>query len=211
MNSFLIYKILVASNNYGEDTFWIQILVFLLVAASLGVYSLVKRKPGQARQSGRGIATKIGSGHIESSRRFQLSHKHITPLKSVVQKYTTKVKDIRFRIRKPLKGSTLDLDTAETAGQRNADLTGGMELLELDFLLRVAENTEGKNKNDVMMRKLTFNELVRRIKLDQVNSSVLKVYAINQEKLHGKDIQCEAIKELSKRTTYKSKNKPSKT
>jgi len=88
---------------------------------------------------------------------------------------------------------------------RERDLAGGMEILELDFLLGVIEKTEGDDKNDVAMRKLAFNEALRRTKQDQIDSTALTVYAVNEGDLYGKDIQCEAMKELTKRTTQKQK------
>ncbi len=90
--------------------------------------------------------------------------------------------------------------SSETAGGKDRDLRGGMELLELDFLLSIVENTEGNDVNDVTMRKLNFNELLRRGKQDQIDSNALKVYAVNAGNLYGKDIQCAATKELAKRT-----------
>ena len=104
----------------------------------------------------------------------------------------------------------LDFDSLGTASQKNPknklateknkDLQSGMELLELDFLLSIVENTKGNDQNDVTMRKLNFNEVLRRKKLSQVKSKVLTVYAINRGNLYGKDIQCEAIGELAERT-----------
>jgi len=88
----------------------------------------------------------------------------------------------------------------EPATERNRDLQGGMELLELDFLLSIVENTKGNDQNDVTMRKLNFNEVLRRGKQDQIDSHALTVYAVNAGDLYGKDIQCEATKELAKRT-----------
>ena len=88
----------------------------------------------------------------------------------------------------------------DLAAEREADLNSGMDLLELDFLLSIVESTKGDDKNDVTMRKLNFNELLRRNKQDQIDSAALKVYAVNVANLYGKDIQCEAMKELTKRT-----------
>ena len=85
--------------------------------------------------------------------------------------------------------------------EKNKDLRGGMDLLELDFLLSIVENTKGNDQNDVTMRKLNFNELLRREKQNQIDSNSLAVYAVNMGNLYGKDIQCEATKELAKRTT----------
>ena len=88
----------------------------------------------------------------------------------------------------------------ESTAEKNKDLHGGMELLELDFLLSIVENTKGTDRNDVTMRKLNFNEVLRRQKQDQIDSNALAVYAVNAGNLYGKDIQCEATKELAKRT-----------
>jgi hypothetical protein len=89
---------------------------------------------------------------------------------------------------------------------RNKDLAGGMEILDLDFLLSIVENTEGKDKNDVAMRRLTFDELLRREQQNTIDSNALKVYAMNEGELYGKVIQCEAMKVLTERTTRRSKH-----
>ena len=75
-----------------------------------------------------------------------------------------------------------------------------MDLLELDFLLSIVENTKGNDQNDVTMRKLNFNEVLRRGKQNQIDSNAFAVYAVNPGNLYGKDIQCEATKELARRT-----------
>ena len=86
------------------------------------------------------------------------------------------------------------------------DLAIGMEILDLDFLLSIVENTEGNDKNDVAMRRLTFDELLRREQQDTIDSNALKVYAMNEGELYGKVIQCEAMKVLTERTVRKSKH-----
>ncbi|MBA7570597.1 hypothetical protein ES708_12350 [subsurface metagenome] len=88
----------------------------------------------------------------------------------------------------------------ELTTEKNKDLRGGMDLLELDFLLSIVENTKGNGQNDVTMRKLNFNEVLRREKQNQIDSNALAVYAVNASNLYGKDIQCEATKELARRT-----------
>jgi hypothetical protein len=93
---------------------------------------------------------------------------------------------------------------AESARQAAKDLRSGMELLEPDFLLSIVENTTGIDPNDVAMRRLTFDELLRRKQQDQIDSKALTVYAVNEGSLYGKTIQCEAIKELTKRTAQQS-------
>ncbi len=88
----------------------------------------------------------------------------------------------------------------ELLTEKNRDLQGGMDLLEIDFLLSIVENTKGNAQNDVTMRKLNFNEMLRREKQDQIDSNALAVYTVNAGNLYGKDIQCEATKELANRT-----------
>jgi len=89
---------------------------------------------------------------------------------------------------------------------KDRDLAGGMEMLELDFLLSVVEHTKGDDKNDVTMRKLVFNELLRREQLDTIDSNAMKVYTIDESNLYGKDIQCEAMKKMTERTLRKGKD-----
>lgn len=90
----------------------------------------------------------------------------------------------------------------EPARRRARDLQSGMELLGLDFLLSVVENTDSDVELDVTMRKLNFNELIRTEQLQAVDSNVLKVYALNEDSFYDKHIQCEAIKELAARTSH---------
>jgi hypothetical protein len=94
-----------------------------------------------------------------------------------------------------------ELMEKKTKAGRN--LAGGMEMLELDFLLGVIENTDGEDKNDVAMRKLSFNEALRRNQQNEIDSSSLTVYSVDEKNLYGKDIQCAAMKELTRRTEQK--------
>ena len=217
MNAFFIQAILAVGNSDGQENFWIQILVLLLVVVAWGLYSLLKKKPDQLRGQSQKLTTRTSTGHLQSHRQLHLSHKRITHLRNAVQKYSAKAKDIPLGIRKRAKESEPNLDTAERTSReklkkeatevRQADLTSGMELLELDFLLSVVANTAGRDKNSVTMRKLAFNELVRRAKLNHIRSGILKLYAINQGNLYDKDIQCEAISEMSRRTAQKTKQR----
>lgn len=84
--------------------------------------------------------------------------------------------------------------------KRGRDMTGGMELLEVDFLIGVVEDVDGADTNDVMMRKLCFNELVRADHRSEIDSVTLSIYAIDADKLYGKEIQCQAMLELTERT-----------
>jgi len=114
-------------------------------------------------------------------------------------------------LRPSAKGPSSDMPNQEKPKEElvregSRDLAGGMEMLKLDFLLSVIENTKGDDKNDVMMRRLDFNELLRREQQDKIDSNALTVYAVDQGDLYGKVIQCEAMKELTKRTVHKIKH-----
>jgi hypothetical protein len=106
----------------------------------------------------------------------------------------------------PAKAPFSDEESLRSGLSRNKDLAGGMEILDLDFLLSIVENTQGNDKNDVSMRRLTFDELIRREQQDTIDSNALKVYAINEGDLYGKVIQCEAMKVLTERTARKNKH-----
>ena len=209
-SDFVILTILAAGNTDGDDTLWMQMLVFVILAASWGVYSLVKNKPDNFKDRQQNYIENNHPAGTVARWKFQLLRRNVARRKAVTQKYATKAQSPE-RPEEPV----LDFDNPDTASwekpkndlvrEKGKDLHSGMELLDLDFLLSVVEHTEGKDENDVTMRKLNFNELLRRKKLSQADSNVLKVYAINQGNLYGKDIQCEAIRQLAERTIHKSK------
>ncbi|MHC4756302.1 MAG: hypothetical protein ACYTBP_14295 [Planctomycetota bacterium] len=103
------------------------------------------------------------------------------------------------------KGSVVELHPSSDsqkgpASGKQGDTQSGMELLDMDFLLGVIENTDSDDENDITMRKLSFDEVLRRNNQNEIASAALKVYAVNKGDLYGKTIQCEAMKELTKRT-----------
>lgn len=158
-----------------------QMLVLVILTVFLGIFSLVKAKANKFKELG-----------------HKLGHKR--------PRFFSKAAQSKTIIEQPV----LDFNTPDTAGQvkskkelareREKDLHSGMELLELSFLLRIVENTNGVDEKDVIIRKLNFKELLRRGKLNEANSNALKIYAINKGNLYGKDIQCEAMKNLAERT-----------
>jgi hypothetical protein len=120
--------------------------------------------------------------------------------------------DRKFEVRKSTGTRIVELGGAEeTAGEvtmekktrTGRNLAGGMDLLEMDFLLGVIENTDGEDKNDVSMRRLSFNEVLRRNQQSEIDSAAMTVYAVDEKGLYGKDIQCAAMKELTRRTEQK--------
>jgi len=207
MNTFLAQIILVLGNGGGEDTFWMQMLVLVVLGALVGLGYLIKTRPNRYKGQRR--------YHLGRTRSMggQL-HRQIEHLKGLTSKsigLLTKTAKQKFVAEENIPG----FDTTDVTNQKKLkrdlgkeakkDLAGGMELLELDFLLGVVENTNGDGKNNVMIRKLSFNELLRRKKLSAIGSSALKVYAKDAKSVYGKDIQCGAMNELSQRTVSKSK------
>ncbi|AQT69286.1 hypothetical protein STSP2_02475 [Anaerohalosphaera lusitana] len=93
----------------------------------------------------------------------------------------------------------------ESQGGSNAggrDTESGMDLLSVDFMLGVVESTAGSDENDVVMRKLSFNELLRVGARGEIDSRALQVYAVDAAGLYGKDIQRQAMEELALRTGH---------
>ena len=212
MNYFPIQAIPIAEVGSEESNFLMQILVFLLVAVFCGVYSLIKTNRNKHKDKQWNFAEKGRTHHAESRWRFLLPHKFLAPRKGIVQEYIAKMKSKQHHTPDPSQEPKLDSDSPGTAdrkkpenkptAKKNRNLQGGMDLLELDSLLSIVEDTKGKSQNDVTMRKLNFNEILRREKLNQIRSKTLTVYAINQGNFYGKDIQCEAMKQLAQRTTH---------
>ena len=177
MNFSLIQAILAAGNSDGDSAFWTQMLVFVILAAAWGVYVLVKRKPDRSADDQENYVKGKAAG--TAGRRLEAR----------------------------LNTSEAILTSESKTGllhKKDRDVSAGMESLELDFLLSVVENTENDDEHDVIMRKLNFSELVRRCKLDRVDSNALKVYATDQFNLYGKHNQYEALKELTARTLRNS-------
>jgi hypothetical protein len=155
MNILLTQTILAARNSEGDDTIWVQMLVIVILAVFLGIFSLAKARANKSK------------GYDQPPSQQKLVGKTFKDL--------------------PRK--------------REKDLHSGMELLELNFLLSIVENINGgDDEKDVIIRKFNFKELLRRGKLNQADSKALRKYAINKGNLYGKDIQCEAMKNLAERT-----------
>jgi len=202
MSYFLGQVILAVSNSGGEDTIWMQMLVLVILAASVGIYRLVKAR---AKQFGEGEQDYAGvAGSAQTQPRWQ--NKAIRELKDKGLGVFSKTAQSKAIIEEPV----FDFGAGDIASRgklknefgkgRGKDLAGGMEMLEQDFLVGTVEKTKGDDNDDVMMRKLSFNELLRRGQLKSAGSKSLKVYAVNKGNLYGKDIQCEAMKELAERT-----------
>ncbi|MHC4160058.1 MAG: hypothetical protein ACYSSO_13380, partial [Planctomycetota bacterium] len=188
-------------------TFWMQMLVLVVLGALVGLGYLIKTRPN--RYKGRRWYHPGGTRSMGGQLHRQIEHLKESTSKSIG--FLLKTAKQKFVAEENISGvGTADATDkqkfkSDLSKKAKKDLAGGMELLELDFLLGVVENTNGNGKNDVMIRKLSFNELLRRKKLSSIGSSALKVYAKNAKSLYGKEIQCGAMNELSQRTVSKSK------
>jgi len=202
MSYFLAQIIVVANNGAGDDTFLSQILVLVVLAVVVVIGSLVKARANRLKEQQQYYPEGI---HSQNS----WCHRQIKAIKGLKDKCF----GIFFKTAQPrtvTEGPVFDLaarcqekeNKVDEAGER--DLGSGMEMLKLDFLLSVIEKTESDGENDVVMRKLSFNELLRRGQLCAADSKTLKIYAINEGNLYGKDIQCGAMKELAERTGLRS-------
>jgi hypothetical protein len=170
--------LLAARNSEGDDTIWVNMLVIVILAVAFGIFSLAKAKANKSKVEDLPRPKREHTGKTFNSRKEWLS-----PLSG------------------PARAKSEDLHK-----KREKDLQSGMELLEMDFLLNIVENTnDGSDEKDVVIRKLNFKELLRRGKLNQTDSKALRVYAINKGNLYGKDIQCEAMKSLAERTAKGNK------
>ncbi len=102
-------------------------------------------------------------------------------------------------------GNSKEAATAEKkarseAKKRGRDLHGGMEILDLDFLLDIVENADGTDEYDMTMRKLGFHELARTGRLSDIDSHALGYVCMDEDGLFDKRMQCEAMQELATRT-----------
>jgi len=205
MSHYLAQIILAASNSDGEDTFWTQMLVLVILAALFGIGSLVKTKSNKLK----GIKQDYAVGGRRAHSWQHWPNKALTALKEKSLGISLKTPQPKAVIQE----RTFDFEAAGATSHekskitlaREKDLHSGMEILELDFLVGIVEKTESHDYNDVTMRKLSFNELLRREQLKAADSKTLKDYALNEDNIYGKDIQCEAIKELAKRTGTKAR------
>ena len=202
MSYFLVQIIIIASSSEAEDAFWSQILVLVLLAVLVGIGSLIKTRTNRLKQQQQYCPEGIHRSHSWYQRRINA----IKELKDKCLAIFLKTAQPETAIEEPVfdSGAYQKQRKDEPAEKIRRNLGGGMELLELDFLLSIIEKTESDDENDVIMRKLSFNELLRRGQLIAADSNTLRIYATDEDNLYGKEIQCEAMKELAERTRLPS-------
>ncbi len=172
-------------------------LVLVVLASLVWVGGLIKTRTKRVKDRQQYYT----AARRPAASRVRRAAKALFELKAKCADIFLKVAQRKAAVEEP----TFDFGSRNTAGRENPkDLAGGMEMLESDFLVSIVERTQGDDKNDVMLQKLSFNELVRRGELKAADSKSLKAYAINQGSLYDKRIQCEALKELAERTRLRS-------
>ena len=196
MSEFLI-GIIIAQHSGGDDTFWVQLLVIVVLAAGVGIYSLVRKKTHKPEEHQDYASYESSLGRQRQWRwKIQPVHKGFGQGKAAVSTSLPKTQQTRS-----LTAQTQSQQTFGFASESKVrDLDSGMELLEIGFLLRVIEDMSGNDVNDVTMQRLSFEEILRREKLSRVSSKALKIYAEDEEGFYGRQIQCEAMKQLGQRT-----------
>ncbi len=185
--------ILAASD--GEDTLWMSLLVLVIVVTAWAVYGVVKTRVRGFKVQ-RGYHGRYGRGRSRRERLMRV-------IREGKEKWLVGlVERVKERTFNRLAGSGFAASDKKEMkwGKVGKDLGGGTELLGRDFLVGVIEDTDGSDERDVSMRRMGFEELVRRGELGRVSSEALKVYVVDEGHLYGKVIQCEALEELARRT-----------
>jgi hypothetical protein len=193
MAHFIAEIVLAASSTDEESTFWITVLMLVVLGGVVGVVSLIKTRAKRFKTQ------KQYRADI-SNRTYRPGEEQIRTVKDKYIEFFLKTAPTKKNTKEPM----FDFESADKVSsgehKEGRDVSSGMELLELDFLVKIVENTKGRNKKDVMMRKLVFDELLRREQVTAVDSKALNIYTMNKSKLYNKEIQCAAMKALAERT-----------
>jgi len=193
MEHFIAEIILAAGSNDEEGTFWIRMLMLVVLLAVVGLGSLIKTRAKKFKAQKQHWAG-------DKSRPHNQPDEQTRAVKDKYIEFFLKTAPTKKFTEEPM----FDFETADKAGsgrlQEDRDVSSGMEILDLDFLVKIAENTKGRSKKDVMMRKLVLNELLRRDQVSAVDSKALRIYTINKRNVYDKKIQCGAMKALAERT-----------
>ena len=198
----------------SEEGFWVQLLVIVLLAAGIGVYGVAKsRIKKQAGPLSARPRQQAGGELKEFYSRFIGAARSAVIRKPVRFAELKKTEDRRQRTEDKYPSSVIrPLSSFEAAqpsvkgrpffaeATKGKDLKSGMELLAKDFLVGVVEETNAVDRLDIAMRRMCFNELIRREELSAIASDALKVYILDEGGFYGKVIQCAAMKELAGRT-----------
>jgi hypothetical protein len=192
---------LTSANSSGEETFWMSILIIVLLSSGIGIWTLVRRKAGRNNPSEEYAEYDPTVLSAEGMNR----HKKTDAIIETLIKQSGVPETGQYSTRSSRKGAV------GRRFRKAADLQSGLELLELPFLTGMVSDIESRQQVDIEMRKIAFMEIVRRGQLCGIEGKALKVYAKNSASSasrsaeggkggFGKAIQCEALKELAART-----------
>ncbi len=166
-----------------EGTFWIQLLMIVILAVGAGAYVMVKARSKRIERQARDETIETIIAHPAASFAGAEPERRAEPPKPLVTGHAFPERPAVSEI-KP----------------RQKDLSGGMELLARNFLVSVVERIDSPDQRDIEMRRLCFTELGRRGELWAIASAALKGYTLDADGFYGKIIRCEAMAELAGRT-----------
>ncbi len=194
----------------GEETFWIQLLVMVILATGIGIFGIIK-KHKIARHSKNVVSVRYNSATRLLSKMLNGLARRKSELRQAllpaIGRTRTKLVMIFNFVSSKVTGRD-DLSEAKSGTARpdspvkreKRDFNAGMELLTREFLVEVVERTGTVEMQDVTMRNLCFTELVRRDELWAVSSDALKTYTLDREGAFNKSVRYQAMKELAGRT-----------
>ena len=197
------YSVYLAASD-GEEAFWAQLLMVVMLAAGGGIYAFVKTRPA-SRRGKRGpisIHRNILDHGIERVSRLiktagkRISLKRPAPQQSPGEyRVITQMPEINYQ-------TPAIVETVVKSGAKGRNLKSGMELLTGGFLVKMIESrfAGAAAGLDIEMQKMCFAEMKRRNELEAVSSEALKIYIVDKAGHFGKTIQRQAMEELFRRT-----------
>jgi hypothetical protein len=201
----LLLAVIVMGAVEDEGTFWIQLLMMVMLAAGAGIYLLFKSRAKRAEQQTHDevIETIIETPMVPALSKVEGSFASPEPGRRVEPpKYLAKSAPLHASP----ENRRIEWPTASEIKPRRKNLTSGMELLARNFLVSVVEQTDSPNQRDIEMRRLCFTELGRRGELWSIASTALKIYTLDEDGFYGKVIRFEAMAELAGRTVKEPHN-----
>ena len=197
------YSVYLAASD-GEEAFWAQLLMIVMLAAGGGIYAFIKTRPA-SRRGKRGpisIHRNILDHGIERVSRLiktagkRISLKRPAPQQSPGEyRVITQMPEINYQ-------THAIVETVVKSGAKGRNLKSGMELLTGGFLVKMIESrfAGAAAGLDIEMQKMCFAEMKRRNELEAVSSEALKIYIVDKAGHFGKTIQRQAMEELFRRT-----------
>ncbi|MBN1457864.1 MAG: hypothetical protein JW912_08430 [Sedimentisphaerales bacterium] len=144
------------------------------------------------------VEPNIDNEDNNSSQEMKMAAKTVGRVRSLIQKRNDNIVS-----RQPLNSNNNNNNSESSntpPAKRQEDVYSGLELLDTDFLLSIIEDLQEDEENDVTMRKICFNEMLRRDLRNHIDSQALEVYAVDSNRSYGKEIQSQAMMELAQRT-----------